>query len=214
MVQPVRLEIWSDPICPWCYIGKALLDRALEAAPDHPFAIEWRPFQLNPDMPPEGMDRRAYLEAKFGGQQGAVEAYMPVAQAAEAAGLDIDLASIARTPNTLQAHRLIRWAGLEGRQTPVVAAIFRGYFREGRDIGDIATLVGIGSDAGMDGALLARLFASDADRAAVAEEDAAARARGIRAVPTFIIGDTYAVPGAQPVHLWAQVIAELTGRAP
>ncbi len=214
MAQDVRLEIWSDPICPWCYIGKVLLDRALEAAPEHPFRIEWRPFQLNPDMPAGGMDRGAYLEAKFGGQQGAVDAYLPVARAAEAAGLSLDLGAIARTPNTLEAHRLIHWAGLEGRQTPVVSALFRAYFREGRDIGDTGVLIDIGAAAGMDADLLARLFASDADRAAVMESDTAARARGLRAVPTFIVGDTYAVPGAQPSELWAEVIAELTGKAP
>jgi predicted DsbA family dithiol-disulfide isomerase len=214
MAATVKLEIWSDPICPWCYIGKAALDRALEGAPDHPFAIEWRPFQLNPDMPPEGMDRRAYLEAKFGGPRRAVEAYMPVVQAAEAAGLTFDLSAIARTPNTAEAHRLIHWAGLEGRQTPVVSALFRAYFREGRDIGDRATLIDLGTAAGMEAAILERLFASDADREAVAAAEAEGRARGIRAVPTFIVAGSYAVPGAQPAALWSQVIAELTGREP
>lgn len=214
-MQPeVRLDIWSDPICPWCWIGKALLDRALEAAPDHPFRIEWHPFQLNPDMPPGGMDRRAYLEAKFGGQQGAVEAYLPVVRAAEAAGLALDLGGIVRTPNTLDAHRLIHWAGLEGRQTPVVAALFRAYFREGRDIGDPEVLADLGAQAGLDRDLLVRLLATDADRAAVAQADAEARARGIRAVPTFIVAGIHVVPGAQPVELWSQVIAELSGRAP
>lgn len=214
-MQPeVRLDIWSDPICPWCWIGKALLDRALEAAPDHPFRIEWHPFQLNPDMPPGGMDRRAYLEAKFGGQQGAVEAYLPVVRAAEAAGLALDLGGIVRTPNTLDAHRLIHWAGLEGRQTPVVSALFRAYFREGRDIGDPEVLADLGAQAGLDRDLLVRLLATDADRAAVAQADAEARARGIRAVPTFIVAGIHVVPGAQPVELWSQVIAELSGRAP
>jgi predicted DsbA family dithiol-disulfide isomerase len=190
MATTVKLEIWSDPICPWCYIGKAALDRALEGAPGHPFAIEWRPFQLNPDMPAEGMDRRAYMEAKFGGPRRAVEAYMPVMQAAEAAGLTLDLGGIARTPNTAEAHRLIHWAGLERRQTPVVGALFRAYFREGRDIGDIATLIAIGAEAGLDAALLGRLFASDADRDSVAAAEAEGRARGIRAVPTFIVART------------------------
>ena len=212
MQSEVRLDIWSDPICPWCWIGKAQLDRALEAAPDHPFRIAWHPFQLNPDMPPGGMDRRAYLEAKFGGQQGAVEAYMPVVQAAEAAGLKLDLGGIARTPNTLDAHRLIRWAGLEGRQTPVVAALFRAYFREGRDIGAAEVLADLAAEAGMERDMVARLLASDADRESIAAADAEARARGIRAVPTFIVGETYVVPGAQPAELWGQVIDELRGR--
>ncbi|MDJ1008076.1 MAG: DsbA family protein, partial [Paracoccaceae bacterium] len=113
----VKLDILSDPICPWCYIGKAQLDRALEAHPDHPLTVEWHPFQLNPDMPPEGMDRRSYLETKFGGKENAVRVYARIAQAAEAAGLMLNLEGIARTPNTIDAHRLIHWAGLEGRQT-------------------------------------------------------------------------------------------------
>jgi len=208
----IALDIWIDPICPWCWIGKAHLDRALEAAPDHPFRIVWHPFQLNPDMPAGGMDRRAYLEAKFGGQRGAVEAYLPVMQAAEAAGLAPDLGAIARTPNTLDAHRLIHWAGLEGRQTPVVSALFRAYFREGRDIGDAGVLADLAAEAGMEREVVARLLASDADRALVSEADAQARARGIRAVPTFIVAGAYVVPGAQPPGLWAQVIAELAGR--
>ena len=117
----VKLDILSDPICPWCLIGKTQLDRALEAAPDHPFEIEWHPFQLNPDMPAGGMDRREYLETKFGGRDQAVAVYARIAEAAEAAGIEIDFARISRTPNTLDAHRMIHWAGLEGRQTaPVI----------------------------------------------------------------------------------------------
>ena len=108
----IPLDILSDPICPWCYIGKANLDRALAARPGHPLTIQWHPFQLNPDMPAGGMDRRAYLEAKFGGREAAVQVYGRIADAAEAAGLSIDFAGISRTPNTIDAHRLIHWAGL------------------------------------------------------------------------------------------------------
>jgi len=121
----VTLDIISDPICPWCYIGKTLLDRALAERPRHPFTLRWQPFQLNPEMPTGGMDRRAYLEAKFGGREGAVTAYMPVMERAEQAGLKIDFAAIARTPSTLDAHRLIHWAGVEDRQMPVAMALFR-----------------------------------------------------------------------------------------
>jgi len=138
----ITLDIFSDPICPWCHIGKARLDRALEARPDHPFRVEWHPFQLNPDMPAGGMDRAAYLEAKFGGRDGAVRAYAPVVAAAEEAGLALNLAAIARTPNTLDAHRLIHWAGIEGRQPPTVAALFQAYFEQSRDIGAPAVLAG------------------------------------------------------------------------
>ena len=118
----VKLDILSDPICPWCYIGKAELDRALEAHPDHPFHIEWHPFQLNPDMPAGGMDRKEYLELKFGGRSGAAQAYAPIVERSEAIGLGIAFAAIGRPPNTLDAHRLIHWAGIEGRQTAAVSA--------------------------------------------------------------------------------------------
>ena len=131
----VKLDILSDPICPWCYIGKANLDRALSKHPDHPFEIEWHPFQLNPTMPAEGMDRREYLETKFGGKENAVRVYSNIAEAAKVAGLNINFEGIKTTPNTINAHRLIHWAGLEGRQTAVVSKLFKAYFVEGRDIG-------------------------------------------------------------------------------
>ena len=152
----IRLDILSDPICPWCYLGKVRLDRALEARPDHPFAVEWHPFQLNPDMTPEGMDRRAYLEAKFGGKEGAVQAYLPLVEHAAASGVALNLDRIARTPNTLDAHRLIHWAGLEGRQGAMVAALFRAYFREGRDIGDAGVLAALAGEAGLDPSVVPR----------------------------------------------------------
>lgn len=209
----IPLDIFADPICPWCLIGKAHLDRALAARPDHPFVIAWHPFQLNPDMPPEGMDRRVYLEAKFGGRMGAIEAHKPVLAAAEAAGLEIDLAAIRRTPNTLDAHRLIHWAGLEGRQAAVVAALLRAYWREGRDIGAAPVLATIGEAAGMDRAMLDRLLDSDADRDAIRARDTHARQRGLNSVPTFILANTHVVSGAQPPDLWLRVIDELSGRA-
>lgn len=210
----VRLDIFSDPVCPWCMIGKAHLDRALESRPDHPFLIEWHPFQLNPDMPKEGVDRRSYLEAKFGGKDRAVQVYAQVAAAAEAAGVAIDFERMDRTPNTLDAHRLLHWAGLEGRQTAVAAALFRAYFREGRDIGDAATLAGIATAVGMDGAIVARLLATDADAADIAARDLDARRKGVRAVPTFLIARQYVVSGAQPVAFWQQVIDELAAQNP
>ena len=205
----IRLDIFSDPICPWCYIGKANLDRALEAHAGHPFEIEWHPFQLNPDMAAEGADRRAYLEARFGGKQNAVAIYARVSQAAEAAGLTINFETMNRVPNTLDAHRLIHWAGLEGRQTAMVSTLFRAYFRDGKDIGDKTTLAALAGDAGMDAALAARLLATSEDRADIAARDAHARQRGVNSVPTFVIANQYVLTGAQPVALWAQVIDEL-----
>lgn len=205
----VKLDILSDPICPWCHIGRAHLFRALGQHPTHPFTLEWHPFQLNPEMPSEGMDRRAYLEGKFGGKEGAVRAYAPVVEAAQAAGLKINFEGIARTPNTLNAHRLIHWAGLEERQTPVVTALFEAYFEKGEDIGDVATLTDIGVAAGMDGEMLTRLFASDADAADIRTRDAHARGRGVTGVPTFVIGGQHVLRGAQPPEVWGQVIDEI-----
>lgn len=207
-----KLDILSDPICPWCYIGKARLDRALAQRPDHPFEIEWHPFQLNPDMPKDGMDRRAYLEAKFGGKEGAVRVYAQIADHAEAEGLPIDFARIERTPNTVDAHRLIHWAGIENRQTEAVDALFAAYFNEGRDIGDAEVLADIADSVGMDAAVVLKLLASDADAEMIRERDAHSRSMGVNSVPTFIVGQAHAVPGAQDSALWLKVIDELTGQ--
>ena len=210
MSDPIKLDIMSDPICPWCYIGKAHLDRALADHPDHPFVIEWHPFQLNPDMPRAGMDRRAYLEGKFGGKEGAVRAYAPVVEHAEAAGLKIDFEGMKRTPNTLNAHRLIHWAGVEGRQTAAVSALFQAYFVDARDIGDTEVLADIADSIDMDASVVGRLLASDADLDEIRARDDHSRKMGVNSVPTFIVAGKHAVPGAQPPELWARVIAEMT----
>jgi predicted DsbA family dithiol-disulfide isomerase len=208
----VKLDILSDPICPWCHIGKAHLDRALERRPDHPFEIEWHPFQLNPEMPPGGMDRRDYLETKFGGREAAARVYARIDQAAQDAGLEIAWDGIRVTPNTLDAHRLIHWAGLEGRQTPVVAALFRAYWREGRDIGDPAVLLDLAEAAGLDRAVTERLLQSGADADEIRTRDAQARARGVTGVPTFVVANRHVVPGAQPPDLWERVIDDLAAQ--
>ena len=207
--QTVKLDILSDPICPWCYIGKANLDRALAEIPDHPFVIEFHPFQLNPDMPAEGMDRRAYLEAKFGGKAGAARAYAPVVEHAEAAGLTLNLDKIQRTPNTLDAHRLIHWAGIEGRQYAAASALFNAYFVEGRDIGDHEVLSDLADSLDMDASVVMKLLSSDADREDIRRRDAHSREMGINSVPTFIVAGKHAVPGAQSAELWQKVIKEI-----
>lgn len=208
----IRLDIFSDPVCPWCYIGKANLDRALEARADHPFRIEWHPFQLNPDMPAEGVDKHDYLAAKFG-EDRLVQMHLRLKEASRAAGAEIDPDTPRRMPNTLNAHRLIHWAGLEGRQTAVVSAIMRAYWREGRDIGNAAVLADVAAAAGMDRAVTARLLASDADADDIRARDSDARAKGVSAVPTFLIAQQYVVSGAQPPEVWARVIEELVEKA-
>ena len=209
----IKLDIISDPICPWCYIGKTLLDKALEQRPDHPFVIEWHPFQLNPDMPPEGMDRREYLETKFGGKEGAIRAYAPVLERAEAAGLNIDFAAIKRTPNTINAHRVMHWAGIEEKQDQMAMALFAAYFDEGRDIGDSEVLADLADSLGMDGAVIQRLLQTTADLQDIRARDAQFRQMGITGVPTFIVGGQQAVPGCQPTELWLKVIDELSAEA-
>ena len=209
MTDPIKLDIMSDPICPWCYIGKAHLDRALESEPDHPFVIEWHPFQLNPDMPEAGMDRRAYLEGKFGGKEAAVRAYAPVVEHAEKAGLKINFEAMQRTPNTLNAHRLIHWAGIEGRQTAAVSALFKAYFVDARDIGDAEVLCDIADVIEMDASLVSRLLDTDADVQDIRDRDAHSRKMGITSVPTFIVAGRHAVSGAQPPDLWKKVLADL-----
>ena len=208
----IRLDIFSDPVCPWCYIGKANLDRALEAHADHPFRIEWHPFQLNPDMPAEGVEKHDYLAAKFG-EDRLVQMHLRLKEASRAAGAEIDPDTPRRMPNTLDAHRLIHWAGLEGRQTAVVSAVMRAYWREGRDIGNAGVLADIAAAAGMDRAVTARLLASDADADDIRARDADARAKGVSAVPTFLIAQQYVVSGAQPPEVWSRVIEELVEKA-
>lgn len=206
----ILLDIISDPICPWCYIGKVNLDRALEARPEHALTIQWHPFQLNPDMPREGMERRTYLESKFGGRKNAVRVYSRIAEAAEAAGLNIDFGKIRRTPNTLDSHRLIHWAGLEGRQTAAASRLFKAYFEEGLDIGDHDVLLDIAVGIGLERELVARLLDSDADVEDIRARDAHARERGVTGVPTFVLANQHVVPGAQPTDLWLKVIDEIT----
>jgi predicted DsbA family dithiol-disulfide isomerase len=208
----VALDIHSDPICPWCYIGKARLDRALAARGAAPFAVRWRPFRLNPDMPREGADRGAYLAAKFGAERAA--AMLPRIEAlAAASGVRMDFARIRRVPNTLDAHRLIRWAGAEGRQTAVVDELFRRYFGEGEDISEPAVLIAAAAAAGLPSAGLGARLASDEDVAVIEREDAAARAMGIGAVPTFLVAGRYVIEGAQETEVWERVIDELAGLA-
>lgn len=208
----VPLDIFADPVCPWCLIGKAELDRALESRPGHPFAITWRPFRLNPDMPRSGMAHTAYMLARFKDEKGILEATRPVLEAAERLGLWINMAAIDRVPDTTDAHRLLHWAGIEGAQTRVMSGLMAAHWREGRNIGRTDVLADIAGTAGMDKAAVARLLATDADRDTVIAAEAHARQRGIRSVPTFIVADTHVVSGAQPAALWQQVIDELTGR--
>ena len=203
----IPLDIFADPVCPWCLIGKLELDRALESRPDHPFAVAWHPFRLNPQMPPDGMDRIEYLRAKLGDNM--EQASRAVAE--RAAGLGLTLNPSSRETDTTDAHRLMHWAGLEGAQSRVMSGLLRAHWQEARDIGDASVLADIAGGAGLDRAMIAHLLEGDADREEIALRENHARERGISSVPTFIVANHHAVSGAQPAALWQQVVDELTG---
>ncbi|WP_184148014.1 DsbA family oxidoreductase [Amaricoccus macauensis] len=204
-----RLDIFSDPVCPWCLIGATNLVRALADAPDQPFEVTWHPYQLNPDLPPEGTDRGQYLTEKFGGLENVDRVHARVEAAAREAGIPIAFDRITRMPNTLDAHRLIHWAAAEGAQTRVAMALFARYFGAGEDISDPVVLANVAGEAGLDPAAITRLLAGDADREAVAREADDARRAGITGVPAFIVAGQYAVTGAQSQAFWTDFAREV-----
>ena len=207
----LSLEIYSDPVCPWCYIGKARLFAALKSANGPVFDIRWRPFQLNPHMSECGMDRAAYLRQKFG--DGLVAAYSPVVEAAAEEGLTLNLDLIERMPNTLNAHRIIRWAEIEGVDATIVMdALFHAFFCEGEDLGQDDVLLALAERCGMDKPVTKELLQSGADKDYVSASDLEARRIGINSVPFFILGGRQAVSGAQPTELWAKVIDEIQNK--
>lgn len=208
----VKLDIIADPACPWCYVGKGYLDRALEKAGDHPFEIEYHPFQLRPDMPKGGMDRGELMEQVFGSKKRAAEAHVVLEEHAKNAGVTFNFEKITRSPNTFDAQRLIYWAGLEQRQAFVVSAIMKAYWAEGRDIGDREVLIDIAKGCEMDPEMVRRLLESDADIDSIAKREAHSRHMGITSVPTFIVGNRHAVPGAQPTELWLDVMKDIASQ--
>jgi predicted DsbA family dithiol-disulfide isomerase len=193
----MHIDIVSDVICPWCFIGKRRLEKALARRPDVAADFTWRPFQLNPDMPAEGMPRQDYLAAKFGGAQHAGRIYGAIAEAGASVGIAFAFDRIRRTPNTRNAHRLIRHAERHGRADALVDGLFRAYFTEGRDLGDRATLAEIANEAGLDREEAAGFLDTDTDLAEMLAEDRGARRLGINAVPCFIVENQYAISGAQ-----------------
>ena len=190
------IDVVSDVICPWCYIGKRRLERAVDMAADrHNFTVAWRPFQLNPGMPVEGMDRAAYLAAKFG-EAGARDSYRRIETIGAELGIPFRFDRIRRTPNTVDSHRLIRFGQRAGRQQEIVEALFEAYFTAGFDLGERASLVEIGEGAGCDPQAVEAYLASDEDRAAVLADDESARRMGIDGVPSFIFNRALLLPGA------------------
>ena len=211
----MRIDIISDVICPWCFFGKRRLERALTLRPEVTSEITWRPFPLKPDIPEEGMERRAYLAAKFGGEVHADRLYAKDTEAGATVDKPFAFDRIRRTPNTRDAHRLIRLAGAEGRADATVEALFRAYFIDGRDIGDIAVLAAIAGTVGLDREETRRFLESSAGLEEVIAEDRGARRLGINAVPCFVFASQYAVSGAQDPEFFLPVFDLVkTGGAP
>lgn len=202
----MQIDIVSDTICPWCFIGKRRLERAIDARPDVEFAIQWRPYRLDPAVPKEGVDRKTYLRTKFGDGPEIAQRGQMIRTLGEQEQIAFDFGRIARTPNTTDSHRLIRWAGTAGAQNRVVEALFSAYFEQGRDIGDPAVLEWIAGQTGMDSDLVRDLLAGDDDVALVEREDALAHRLGIQGVPTFIFENKYLVSGAQDSETLIRII--------
>ena len=202
----VQIDIFSDTICPWCLIGKRRLEAALEMRPGLPVNIRWRTFQLNPQMPRDGMDRQTYLNLKFGGADNAAMVYGRIRSVGSEDGLDFNFEAIERTPNTLDSHRLVRWATDYGKQTALVEALFQAYFLRGEDIGAKAVLLEAAAAAGLDQPAAERFLESDDLLTEVSEEDRQARALGIDGVPCFIFNGRHALAGAQPPKALAEML--------
>ena len=206
----ITIATFFDPVCPWCYIGKARLDRATDSRPRGQIERFWRPFLLNPDMPAEGVDRQAYLRWKFGGESGAAEVIRALVEAAESESLDFQPDRISRTPNTVNAHRMLHWANLEGLDvSQMIDQLYASYFCRGLDIGRAPVLAEIAERCGFDGPLVRRLLAGDSDHDQVATWNRRARRMGIDSIPCSIVNDDYVIRGAQSASVWNGILDRL-----
>jgi len=210
---PLQVDVVSDVVCPWCFIGKRRLERAIALQPDIPVAVNWRPFFLNPWIPREGVDRKTYLETKFGSVARYDEIAKRVAAAAAAEGLTYALDKISRQPNTLDCHRLILLARKEGDPARMKQRLMDLYFTEGGDLTDRETLVAAAVDSGLDGARARALLEGDEDVDTVEIEANRAKEAGIEGVPCFIFGRRFAVSGAQAPEYLAAAIARVAAEA-
>lgn len=211
-METVTVDVVSDVVCPWCYLGKARLDQAIaDLADDIEVSVNWRPYQLNPDLPPQGVDHKAHLAAKLGGQAAVDRAHEMLEGLGRADGIDFDFNAVKISPNTLDAHRLIRWALTHGPdvQNTVATLLFKANFEEGRNVGDPEVLLDIAEQAGMERPVVAALLASNADKDTVSAEIETARGMGVTGVPCFILDGQYAVMGAQSVEVLANALRDI-----
>ncbi len=207
--QPVRIDVVSDVVCPWCFIGKRRLEKALALKPDIAVEVHWHPYFLNDWIPREGISREDYLTTKFGSPERYAGIAQRVTQAAASEGLDYAMEKISRQPNTLDAHRLIRWAGGIGKSAEMKQKLMDLYFTEGADLTNRAVLVQAASEVGLDPEDVAEALASDQDVAQVEQEAQSAKEAGIDGVPCFIFGGRFAVSGAQAPEYLAEAIERL-----
>ena len=206
-VQPTgRIDVISDVICPWCYIGKRQLERALDLLASHHcrIAVAWHPFQLNPEMPTQGVERTSYRISKFGSLERSRQLDQRITETAATVGLEFHLDRIVRTPNTVNSHRLIRFAGQRGAQDAVVEELFDSYFCKGADIGDSKILADVAAEAGLDRAEVLAMLAGDEGRREVLAADQMARNAGIQGVPSFALQGHVLFSGAVPAEEMAK----------
>jgi predicted DsbA family dithiol-disulfide isomerase len=209
-LKPLKIDIVSDVVCPWCYIGKRRIENALALVPDVPVEVHWRPFFLNPWVPREGIGREEYLTTKFG----SVEAYKGIAgrvvAAASEEGLVYRPDLVQRQPNTIDCHRLIHWAEAQGKAAEMKQRLMELYFRDGGDLTDTDVLVQAAADCGLDAEDVRRRLATDEDVALVSGQAQEAADKGISGVPTYVFAQKYAVSGAQDPELLARAIRQVS----
>jgi predicted DsbA family dithiol-disulfide isomerase len=208
----LTIDIISDVVCPWCYLGKRRLEAALEQIGAEDAVVRWRPFQLDETIPEEGLDRQTYMRRKFGDLSRLADVHQRLVSYGAEVGAAYDFDAILRAPNTLKAHRLIRWAGEAGRQDEVVELLFRAYFEQGKDIGDVAVLAEIAAAGGLDGEDARRRLTTDEDVEAAKVEIESWRRAGVTGVPFFIIDGKLALSGAQSVDVLTSAIVEAQNR--
>lgn len=202
----MRIEVFADIACPWCYIGEKRLERALQQRPGLEVELEWKPFQLQPGIPPEGYPWEEFMARKFGGLERMRSAFEQVARAGRAEGLEFNFGRVARAINTADGHRLILWAARAGRQWPLADALFRAHFTDGKNLNDPGDLLEVVASAGLDREAAREFLASGELRDAVEESQRLAERFGVQGVPFFVFGRKYALSGAQPVEVFLQVL--------
>jgi predicted DsbA family dithiol-disulfide isomerase len=204
--RPVSVDVVSDVVCPWCYLGKRRLEHAIALVPDFEVAVNWRPYRLDPIIPPEGIDRSEYIISKFGSLHALDEAHGRLEAMGSAEGVAYRFDLISRTPDTTNAHRLVAWSAADGRQDRMVERLFSAYFGEGKDIGNLDMLATLAGEVGLDADTVASRLTGDEDRQSVAAEIDDAYRIGVTGVPCFILDGRYGIVGAHPAESIAAAI--------